>query len=91
MTTSVSNITQSLAAALKDVQRLEVPEAKKKQNDAPAESVAKAVIVYISIGAKMQIFKDTLNKLQVVMPLKQLFPSDRLADPKLNLLGTQPK
>ena len=61
MTTSVSNTTQSLAAALKEVQRLEVPEAKKKENDTPAQSVTKAVTVSISSDAKMQILKDTLN------------------------------
>ena len=61
MATSVSNTTQSLAAALKDVQRLEAPEAKKKENDTPAKSVAKAVTVSISSDAKMQILKDTLN------------------------------
>ena len=61
MTKSVSNITQSLAAALQDVQRLEAPEAKKKENDTPAQSVAKAVTVSISSDAKMQILKDTLN------------------------------
>ena len=61
MAKSVSNTTQSLAAALKDVQRLEVPEVKKKENDTPAQSVAKAVTVSISSDAKMQILKDTLN------------------------------
>ena len=61
MVTSVSNTTQSLAAALKDVQRLEVPEAKKKENDTPAQSVAKAVTVSISSDAKIQILKDALN------------------------------
>ena len=59
MTTSVSNTTQSLAAALKDVQRLEAPKAKKKENDTPAQSVAKAVTVSISSDAKVQILKDT--------------------------------
>ena len=60
MATSVSNTTQSLAAALKDVQRLEAPEDKKKK-DTPAESVAKAVTISISSDAKMQILKDILN------------------------------
>ena len=55
------NTTQSLAAALNDVQRLEEPEAKKKEKDAPAEAVAKAVIVSISSDAKMQIMEDTLK------------------------------
>ena len=61
MAMSVSNTTQSIAAALKDVQRLEAPEAKIKVKDTPAESVAKAVTVSISSDAKMQILKDTLN------------------------------
>ena len=61
MPTSVSNPTQSLAAALRDVKRLEAPEAKIKEKDTPAESVAKAVTVSISSDAKMQILKDTLN------------------------------
>ena len=56
-----SNTTQSLAAALKDMQRLEAPEAKKKEKDRPAQSVAKAVAVSISSDAKMQILKDTLT------------------------------
>ena len=57
----VSNTTQSLATALKDVQRLEAPDAKKKEKDTPAQSVAKAVAVSISSDAKMQILKDTLK------------------------------
>ena len=58
---SISNTAQSLAAALKDVQRLEAPEAKKKEKDTPAEAIAKAVTVSISTDAKMQILKDTLK------------------------------
>ena len=61
MPINVSNTTQSLAAALKDVQRLEAPEAKKKDKDTPAEAVAKTVTVSISTDAKMQILKDTLK------------------------------
>ena len=57
----VSSTTLSLASALKDVQRLEAPEAKKKEKDTPAEAVAKAVTVSISTDAKVQIFKDTLK------------------------------
>ena len=53
----ISNTTQSLAAALKDVQRLEAPESKKKEKDTPAQSVAKAVTVSISSDAKMHILK----------------------------------
>ena len=61
MPINVSNTTQSLAAALKDVQRLETPEAKKKEKDTPAKSVAKAVTIYISNHAKMQRLKHTLR------------------------------
>ena len=61
MAINVSNTTQSLATALKDVQRLEAPEARKKEKDTPAEAVAKAATVSISIDAKMQILKDTLR------------------------------
>jgi len=61
MPINVSNTTQSLATALKDVQRLEAPEAKRKEKDTPAQSVAKAVAVSISSDAKMQILKDTLT------------------------------
>jgi len=57
----VSNTTQSLASALKDIQRLETPEAKKKEKDTLAESVAKAVSVAISSNAKMQILNESLN------------------------------
>ena len=57
----VSNTTQSLAAALKDVQRLEEPEAKRKEKDTPAQSVAKAVTVSISSDAKMQILNESLK------------------------------
>lgn len=57
----VSSTTLSLASALKDVQRLEALEAKKKEKDTPAEAVAKAVTVSISTDAKVQIFKDTLK------------------------------
>ena len=55
-----SNTTQSLAAALKDMQRVEAPDAKKKEKDTPVQSVAKAVAVSISSDAKMRILKDTL-------------------------------
>ena len=57
----VSSPTLSLASALKDVQRLEAREAKKKEKDTPAEAVAKAVNVSISTDAKVQISKDTLK------------------------------
>jgi hypothetical protein len=57
----VSSTTLSLASALKDVQRLEAREAKKKEKDTPAEAVAKAVNVSVSTDAKVQISKDTLK------------------------------
>ena len=44
---------ESLAAALKDLQHLEAPQAKKKEKDPPAEAVAKAVTVSISTDAKI--------------------------------------
>ena len=50
-----------VAAALKDVQRLEAPEAKKKEKETPAEALAKAVTVSISTDAKLQLLKDTLK------------------------------
>ena len=58
---NVSNTTEYFAATLKDVQRLEAPEARKKEKDTPAEAVAKAVTVSISTDVKMQILKDTLE------------------------------
>ena len=61
MPINVSNTTQSLAAALKDVQRLEAPESKKKEKDTPAQSVAKAVSVAISSDAKVQILNESLK------------------------------
>ena len=41
----VSNTTQSLAAALKDIHRTEGIEAKKKTEEPPVKTVAKAVAV----------------------------------------------
>ena len=61
MATNVSLTTQSLSAALKDLNRLEASETKKKEKDTPAQAVAKAVAVSISTDAKMQILKDTLK------------------------------
>ena len=61
MAINVSNNTQSLTGALKDVRRLEAPEAKKKEKDTPSQAVAKAVTVSINTDAKMQILKDTLK------------------------------
>ena len=61
MAMNVSLTTQSLSAALKDLNRLEASETKKKEKDTPAQAVAKAVTVSISTDAKMQILKDTLK------------------------------
>ena len=61
MVITVSNATKSLAAALKDMQRLEAPDAKKKEKDTPVQTVAKAVSVAISSNAKMQILNESLN------------------------------
>ena len=61
MAINVSNTTQSLAGALKDVRRLKAPEAKKKEKDTPSQAVAKAVTVSISTDAKMQILKEPLK------------------------------
>ena len=61
MATNVSLTTQSLSAALKDLNRLEASETKKKEKDTPAQAVAKAVTVSISTDARMQILKDTLK------------------------------
>ena len=57
----VSNTTQSLAAALKDIHRTEGIEAKNKTEEPPANTVAKAIPVSISADAKMEILKDTLK------------------------------
>ena len=57
----VSNTTQSLAAALKDIHRTEGIEAKKKTEEPPVNTLAKAVAVSISADAKMEILKDTLK------------------------------
>ena len=61
MVTSVSITTQSLSAALKDLNRTEPPAAKNKEKVNPAQSVAKAVTVSINTEAKMRILKDTLK------------------------------
>ena len=61
MSLIVSNTIQSLAAALKDIHRTEGIEAKKKTEEPPVNTVAKAVAVSISADAKMEILKDTLK------------------------------
>ena len=67
----LSNTTQSLAAALKDVQGLEAPEVKKKEKDAPAEAVVKAVIVSISTDVKMQIRKEPFKWSEIMLAWKE--------------------
>ena len=61
MNITVSNTTQSLAAALKDIHRTEGIEAKKKTEEPPVNAIAKAVALSISADAKMEILKDTLK------------------------------
>ena len=61
MSLTVSNTTQSLAAALKDIHRTEGIEAQKKTEEPPVKPVAKAVAVSISADAKMEILKNTLK------------------------------
>ena len=57
----MSNTTQRLAAALKDIHPTEGIEAKKNTEEPPVKPVAKAVAVSISADAKMEILKDTLK------------------------------
>ena len=61
MNITVSNTTQSLAAALKDIHRTEGIEAKKTTEEPPINTVAKAVAVSISADAKIEILKYTLR------------------------------
>ena len=61
MSLILSNTTQSLAAALKDIHRTGGFEAKKKTEEPPVKTVAKSVAVSISTDAKMEILKDTLK------------------------------
>ena len=61
MNITLSKTTQSLAAALKDIHRTEGIEAKKKTEEPPVKTLAKAVAVSISADAKMEILKDTLK------------------------------
>ena len=61
MSLTVSNTTQSLAAALKDIHRTEGIEAKKKTEEPTVKRVAKAVAVSMSDDAKMEILKDTFK------------------------------
>ena len=61
MSITVTNTTQNLAAALKDIHRTGGIEAKKKTEEPPVKTVVKAVAVSISADAKMEILKDTLK------------------------------
>ena len=61
MSLTVSKSILSLATALKDINRTEGIEAKKKTEEPPVKTVAKAVAVSISADAKMEILKDTLK------------------------------
>ena len=61
MNITVSNTTQTLAAALKDIHCTAGIYAKNKTEEPPVKTVAKAVAVSISADAKMEILKDTLK------------------------------
>tara|TARA_B100001057_G_C22792622_1_gene928209 strand:+ start:1044 stop:1208 length:165 start_codon:yes stop_codon:yes gene_type:complete len=51
----------NLLNALKDLNRLEIPKAKKKKQVTPAEDLAKAVTVSISAETKMLNLNDNLK------------------------------
>lgn len=61
MSITVPNSTQSLATALKDIHRTECIEVKKKTEEPPVKTVAKAVAVSISADAKMEILKKYVH------------------------------
>ena len=61
MAISVSDTTQAMTAALKDSQRLETPEVRRKDKEPVTQAVAKSVGVSISVDAKMQVLRDTLK------------------------------
>ncbi len=61
MSLTVSNTTQSLTSALKDMNRTEGIEVRKKNEELPVKTVAKAVALSISAEAKLEILKDTLK------------------------------
>ena len=61
MAISVSNTTHALAVALKGSQRLETPEARRKDKEPVTQAIAKSVAVSISADAKMQVLKDFLE------------------------------
>tara|TARA_B100000886_G_scaffold305910_1_gene237955 strand:- start:233 stop:418 length:186 start_codon:yes stop_codon:yes gene_type:complete len=58
---TVSNTTQNLTSALKDMNRTEGIEVRKKNEELPVKTVAKAVALSISAEAKLEILKDTLK------------------------------
>ena len=61
MAISVSDTTQAITAALKDSQRLETPEARRKDKELVTQAISTSVAVSISTDAKMQVLKDTLK------------------------------
>ena len=61
MSLTVSNTTQSLASALKDMNRTGGIEVKKNNEELPVKTVAKAVALSLSAEAKLEILKDTLK------------------------------
>ena len=61
MSLTVSNTTQSLTSALKDMNRTEGIEVRKKNEELPVKTVAKAVALSISAETKLEILKDTLK------------------------------
>ena len=61
MSLTVSNTTQSLTSALKDMNRTEGIEVRNKNEELPVKTVAKAVALSISAEAKLEILKDTLK------------------------------
>ena len=61
MSLTVSNTTQSLTSVLKDMNRTEGIEVRKKNEELPVKTVAKAVSLSISAEAKLEILKDTLK------------------------------
>ena len=61
MSLTVSNTTQNLTSAFKDMNRTEGIEVRKKNEELPVKTVAKAVALSISAEAKLEILKDTLK------------------------------
>ena len=61
MSLTVSNTTQSLTSALKDMNRTEGIEVRKNNEEPPVKTVSKAVTLSISAEAKLEIIKDTLK------------------------------